>query len=779
MAHKEYNEPFPDEFVNPKEKQAKSYGLQVARGVYSDFHRNGSNYFYGEKEEHDKFRLYAKGEQDIADFKAVVGSEDDSDDSLSTYATAVRFNINNYATNLINIAVAKIHNRQFDPYIRVTSPKAINRRKDLKTKLELIALQKEVLMDLERQSGQAFLAEGENIPRDMDEYELDLEMNTKERSAVRAEKGILHFTEASDWKQKSRKIVDDLVVLGGGISLVKPDAVGLPEMKYINPSLAIFPYAEDEVYTNLKYGGHIEHWTVSDLKKYAGKELDEYQINEICESHGIGRAGNFDSIDGDYRRNYQDVKKIAVLYFEWKTVDVDWYTKKSNKYGNLRLFKSEDKYYNSEKRENYTGKNEFINDSYETIYRGYWIIDSDYVIKWGKKNHIYYKDKYFKKCEIGYSVHKVKTSLVEQMIPVLDDLYEINLKIRQHLASGVPKGLGVDMAAIASATLTLGNQKMSGKELLDLYFQRGILVYNGNDHKYPGSGKPFEQLDNGFSRDLERLFNYNEQKKRELLTIIGSNEAAAASTLSPEMGKAVTQMQIAANDTALDHLFFAMADITEKTYQKINDLDKQSEKYSTTKQYYIETFGTSNYRFIEDLEEFPAHTYSIKVKARPTREDWNRLYMEAEKAVQNGQIGLDDKLALEDFNSLKEAQIYLRIKIKKYKQEAQEAKQADIEATAQVQQQSNAQTAQNKQKELQIQAELELKKLQMQMQVENNQHKNKLEQIEKEIELLTIKENFVNDNKSDNTIDEIIVKAEEERETVIIKEQAKPVKQAS
>ena len=106
----------------------------------------------------------------------------------------------------------------------------------------------------------------------------------------------------------------------------------------------------------------------------------------------------------------------------------------------------------------------------------------------------------------------------------------------------------------------------------------------------------------------------------------------------------------------------------------------------------------------QDLQ-FDKFDYGFKIEVRPTDAEWQEIYLSAEKAHDKGKLSYSDTLFLREFNSIKQARLWLMMKEKRAEKMAAKMGQENAQMNAQVNDASQ-------EKKLQGDLTLEDKKLQ-------------------------------------------------------------------
>jgi len=730
--------PFPNENIPPVQKAKKNYGLQVAKAIYYYRGWGDPRYIKG-SERNDQNRRYYYGEQDVKDMSNVVGVENsDATELGDVWLPYFRYAIKNYVYKLVNAVVTEI-TRDHDPVVSAVDPLAVSNKKDMRYRAMLRMLFNEQFERMKLQTGTEVDPDAQTMPLEansMEELELLLSIDSKEASSLELELGIIHELDNNRYQELKRMRNTDVVLYGEGIHWVGVGPDLKVEIKRIDPDSAIFPPLEVPSGEKIKWAGYIEQWDVAKLKRYAGSEITDEQIDDIMARYSkhSGRAINNDYLRDEFR-DERDVEKINVMYFEYYSVDTDIYKMRKDRFGNNRTLMADNlseqkKLMNPEKRREHEEKKgeKVVPDVYETQYSGWWVVDTDFIFKWGRKNHVEYRYGNLNQTIPGFKIYRPGmyngkvVSLMDIMRPILDELYETNLKIRQMLYAAVPKGVVIDVPALISASFSLGpnEENLTPRQLLEMFFQRGIMFANSGDRVLPGTSyKPIEEIENGLPKDFMVLTNRVRELIAELEDNTGLNKSFLASNQSSEKGKAVTEYEIAGTQKVLEYLIHADYYLDKEVFSSVGELHLQTRRYTKNQDYFLDIFGVSHLLLINDLKEMGSldRWYSFDIEPRPTQNEWASLYREASESKMGGQITMDDFIMLKRFKSYRQAENYLRMKIRKNRADAMRAQQMAVQQNAQVQAMSNQQAAQaNLQlEEAKLKRELILKEKEMEI----------------------------------------------------------------
>jgi hypothetical protein len=362
----------------------------------------------------------------------------------------------------------------------------------------------------------------------------------------------------------------------------------------------------------------------------------------------------------------------------------------------------------------YKGQRKIHRMSINAVYEGYWVIGSKTVIRHGRRS--YQKEKYgaFQTSGMGFKLFApnswdgMVTSIGAQMIPQLDELQRYNLKVQQLVARAIPKGVGVDLYALRKANLKWNGKGMTDQEKIEMFMKSGIFVFSSKDRYAAGSNyRPFYEVENGLANDIEKYLRLTQNALIELDEIIGINKVVAASNVREDAGKAVSEMQVGASETALDYLYDADRTLYERVVESVGLSHIKSYQWSEKNRLlYNAMFGAGSGANL--VLRFDVYDVGFDIQARPTDAEWREVYVSAEKAYDKGIISYSDTLYLREFNSIKHARLWLMMKEREAMRKAQESAAQRSQMNAQEQQASAMAKSQATIKELRAKHEFEM-----------------------------------------------------------------------
>lgn len=680
---------FPMDNIPPKQKEEKQFGLDIAKSVWGYASFNDTHLFYNDRDKYRKLKEYALGQQDEGQYKPLLGEDKGTNDIQ--WLKAVNFEIKNYATKRINIAVAKIFSKDYDVVIETVDPVSKGLQKNVERGLRLQMNQKKKLQEIDAVFGSQI--DVSKIPKDEDELKIIMDNDFKIVEAMHLEMAIPYHLRANRFEDARKMVAFDLTVLGVCSYYVGMDENLKPIIERVNPADIITPYNDQPSFADLPYICRIKWVTIAQFRKMATGYIGETRIQEIIEEFGRRQHETSDYTSKYDSRRFDDVTKIALLHYNYRSTDTMVYLEKQDQHGNATAFEKPIDYYEKPKElerfeKKYGGSRKIHRMAMNAVYEGYWVIGSDDVFRHGRRAYSESSYGAFNNTGMGFKVYAPNawdgmiTSMGSQMIPNLDELQRYNLKVQQLVARAIPKGIGIDIFALRKANLKWGGKGMTDQQKIEMFMKSGLFVFSSKDRYAAGSNyKPFYEVENGLANDIEKYLRLIQNALIELDEIIGINKVTAGSNIREDAGKAVTELQVGATEVALDHLYKADKKVYQEVVEDLGILHIKSYKYSEANRFkYDQMFGQSG--VAQSMMNFETFDFAFNIDVRPSDEEWLDIYRGAEKAYDKGIISYSDTLYLREFSSIKQARLWLMMKERQAVEAAKENSAAQIEANS-------------------------------------------------------------------------------------------------
>lgn len=688
---------FPDPLIDPNDK-GKDFIGQYGRAMYHTFRRSGYRMFYNNRTKYREEILYAQGNQSVDQYKQRLDCWEDKDDSYLN----LDWQILNLCSKFVNIVQGKLNKIDFNIVITAIDALALDQKKDYLARLQAYKDMQKWMQEQEIMVSEDFGMSDEQPPIDMepDELEIFMNMSLKHRWAMSMEKAINTVLNTNDFSQTKKELIWDLIVLGVGVIKITEMREGVPTIEKCNPENIIVSNASTEKFKNLQHVGEVKMMTPNEYFKRAGdiytREEKEYLMRNYLKKYSYNDVSNTYP-GGSIASNQTGM--FEVLDFVFFSPDQMVHEKKKDKRGNPKLYRKKFSYPSKvtmdEYNETYKGEREVIKTTYDSLYKGLWIIGSEnqYLADYGKEKNVNRKDNHVDAFSpyvlIAPNMQQgITVSMVRQMIPVLNFIQLNWLKYNDAIARAKPKGARIDLDALESIALGKGGKNFTPKQAIDLWEKKGIVVFRRKNMANQGAnGQPIEELENGMAADAPTFLNNIVSGVGLLRDITGLNEVTDASSPDPKLLKSVAEAAMAGTNNAVDHLYHGINQLFQDLCRQLSVSISNGIKNGTITDL-EDAIGGATTRFFGENSDITAHKYAFKIENKPSQDEWNAFYGDVQIALQNQVIDPSDAAFCREIDNLKEARQYLIVRERKKADKVAQDQQAQIEAQAKANQQS-------------------------------------------------------------------------------------------
>lgn len=724
MIYTNSNSTFPSQVVPDEVKQSSEYGQQVGRAIENEWFRGDkSGYGVGSRwgsnwNLFNSLRLYARGEQSVAKYK----------DEMSINGDLSYLNLDwkpvPVIPKFVDIVVNGISSKNYKIKAYAQDPESINKKTAYARGIIEDMVNKDFYKEMEEGFGMNLFnsPNPDNLPEDMNELELHLQLSYKEAVEIAEEEVITNILDRNKYELLNRKINYDLVVLGIAAAKTNWNPANGVTLEYVDPANLVYSYTEDPNFDDIYYVGEVKSISLEELKKQFPYLSDE-DVKEIEKFPG----------DSNYTRSIygQDFDKsnVQVLYFEYKTYSNQVFKIKQTEFGLEKALQKPDTF-NPPANDNFTTASRTI----EVLYSGAKILGHNKMLKWEMAENMTRPFADTTKVAMNYAICAPRMyrgkieSLVSRVTGFADMIQITHLKLQQVLARMVPDGVFIDVDGLAEVDLGNGTN-YNPAEALNMYFQTGSIV--GRSQTQDGSGNPgrvpIQELQtsagNAKIQSLIATYQYYLQMIRD---VTGLNEARDASTPDADSLVGLQKMAAANSNTATRHILQSSLFLTLRLCENITLRVADSLRFPLTANALKQSISTFNVETLKELEQLNIHDFGIFLELEPDEEEKAQLEQNMQIALQSGGIDLEDIIDLREIKNLKLANQSLKYRRKKKMEKEQAMQQANIQAQAQANAQASEAAAmaevqkQQALAETQIQIEkakanLELQKLQQEL----------------------------------------------------------------
>jgi hypothetical protein len=722
---------YPSHLIDPKQKD-KKWILKYIKAAYNEFIRSGYESFYNNRNNYHIIKSYAEGRQSINKYKPLMGEHEDATTSHLNIDWSILPILRKYR----NMAISKLSKIDYTISANPLDPLAQDEKNSHFAKMRGKLKAKEDLGSIPGLAENPLLQMKEGEPEDIEELKVQENYTWKHSASIEMENAIdvvFHHNKMEQIRKACRGDWFDF-----GVSGVREyiDSNGAVKIRKVNPRSLIVSYCTKNDFSDATHIGEVIEMTIADLKQLAGNQFTSEEYREIADSH-TGQLGNSHSIpESDmYNKGYDDFK-IKVLDMEFLSVNTMVHEKRIDKRKNKRFGRTN--YYAKDKK-----NKEIKRTSFKVLYRGFWIIGTDYCFNCGlatdmKRAKDNLTDTTFcyhlqaldlnNMCPLGY---------MEGAMPVADNIQINWYKFQSAVAEARPKGIMIEMGALEDIPLGQGGTSFTPMQVLDLFNKKGVLIYRKVDISGKATNyRPIEELQNGLGSDALNYFALIQQDIQLLRDILGLNELTDGSTPDARTLNYVAELATQGTNNALSLISdadrFMIQDVASDIVLRIQDTIKNNPT-----QGYVRALGSSSMKFFKASPSLNSWNYGIEIDLKATEEQKRRLVDYLNLSIGKEKLEMEDVAFIEFIDNIKQAYQVLSYRIKKRRVQRQAEEMERQQMNAQVQIQSSQAAEQSKQQTMQVdfQFKAELEKLKAQNQEKLLQMKIEGELAVKQLEL--------------------------------------------
>lgn len=716
---------FPNVLVSDAEKASQEFGLRIGQSIqYEWFRRSGNSCrFYDQWVDFHRLRLYARGEQSIAKYKATFDPQGDLS-HLNLDWTPVPV-----IPKFVDIVVNGMQERIYKVKAEAVDIMSAEKKNAFQDMVEANMYAKDALMSIKQNFGvDAFDIPPDQLPENKQELNLYMQLNYKPSIEIAEEVAIDTVMQQNKYDLVKKQVDYDLTVLGiGGCRHMFYPNSGI-KVDYVDPANVVYSYTESPTFDDVFYWGEVKQVPISELYKIK-PELTKDELNEIS---NLGSAWyDYYGVMRTYRNDLFQRDVVTLLYFNYKTDKKFVYKKKKLDNGMEKVIRK-DEGFNPEQNDNF----ERIERRIDVWYEGVMVMGSSYLLKWEMAKNMVRPQSASQYALSNYVFCAPRLykggieSLVRRMITFADLIQLTHLKLQQVLSKMVPDGVFLDADGINEVDLGTG-AAYNPEDALRLYFQTGSVIGRSytQDGEFNHAKIPIQQLTANSGQDkIGSLANTYNHYLSMIRDVTGLNEARDGSTPDANALVGVQKLAAANSNTATRHILQASLFITKRMAEALSCRIADVLEYSEFKEELSMQIGKYSVATLEDIKNLYLHDFGIFIDVAPDEEEKAILEQNIQMALKGGQINLEDAIDIREMKNIKLANELLKKKRKdRDKQRMDEEKQK-----MDMQTQSNVQSTQaaSQAKAQATQAEAQIK-----MQVMQSQHQFDMDKMKAEAEL--------------------------------------------
>ena len=729
--------PYPDMSLEPS-KRGKDWYMQYAKAAYYDFQYSyPKGVFASNGGDYEKFRMYGLGKQPISMYKKMLGVDQQTNNTWLSIDWSVRSIVSGYRDKAISRLMKEDYSVVATPIDILAKTEETMFYSDMKAKL---AVREMLVKQNPEMASHPLIQLNTGEPFDLEEFQMRVELGEQFNRSKDAEMAIeLGFYE-NDYKTIRRQWYEDLFDFGVAGVRDELGADNKAKFRRVNPERVIVSFCKDSTFNDMVHAGEVIDVKLVDLATITDEEGNRMFTDEDLTEFAASLAGKFGNPatvgkNSGWFKPY-DKFKCQVLDIEFLGYETVVFRDAKDANGNADVRKAD---YNRGKRsEKYKRK------TIQYAYKCKWIVGTDKAYDWGKC----YDQKRYNSPELkartklsyhfcAYNFYQMKAQgYMERLIPYLDEYQLTIYKIQNFKNRAVPSGWWIDLDALENVALSKGGAAMQPKELLQMFFDTGVLVGRSQDEAGNPKGpnwKPVIPIENTAASELAMFYQDLINTVMTIEKITGYNDITSGNPNPKTLVPGYEMAQQSTND-ALYPMAWAEETLTLSLAESVLLRMQQGLKKSGGLNGYAMALNSNTIRNISLNPSIALRDYGIRLEKKTTDDQKMWLLQQMQQDIANGLLNTSDAVTLVNTFNVKEAQMIWAYRVRKEKERLQEYELQKIQMNnqgaseaAQVAAQLEAQKLDQEwqyklqEQQMKLQAELAAKQMELQAQLQMKQ----------------------------------------------------------
>jgi len=701
---------YPNVLAPDEIKEKEEYGLQFAKAIEQEWFfrpERGSCTYYDKRSKYHSLRLYARGEQETSLYKKLLGGEG------STYSN-YDWRPLQVLPKFVKLIVNQMTERLFDIKAEAVDEFSTDLKNKYKSSLEDYVYAKPIMEAAKATLGVDIMPDNaEEYPETQEEVDLFMKLKYKPAIEIATEEALKFTLEMNDYDETQSRVIEDITTLGlGAIKHTTDPSKGIV-VDWVDPARMVYSTPQHRNFKNVNYFGEVDRISINELKRISNGKFDDEELKDISESTTMWSQYHQTGVDDQYERE-DDLSgtMVDVMYFTFKSTKTLSYKKKYNKNKGFKMIKKESTF--DKKDSSYTGY-DVSKKVIDVWYEGAIVLGTNKIFNYKMCENMIRPKGYLNITYPNYIMYapdlyqNKALSTVEKVVPYIDQMQIIHIKLQQMIAKARPNGIYIDVTGLNEVTLGDGSS-LDPMELINIYDQTGNVLGASStiEGDYNYGQQPIKELNNGIVQGVDRLIMAYNHYLGLLRDAIGIPQGADASNPHPDTLVGVQQMVALNSNTATRHILDAGLNISERLGKGLSLRLKDIFTYSDLRKVYINAIGTANVEILKAIQNLHLHDLGINIELKPDAQEKQFLEGNIAQALGKELITLDDAIDIRNIGNTKLANELLktrRIRREKEKRNHEKEMMAAQSQSAQAAAQAGAQA---KQQELQMKSEADV-----------------------------------------------------------------------
>jgi hypothetical protein len=604
-------------------------------------------------------------------------------------------------STILESIVGKLNKQRFRPTVSMIDALAMGQRNDMKAKMELAMYLKQQGMEMEQITQQLGLTPDE-IPMDTTELQIMIDCMPQFVEEMNLELALNKIGHENSLETLARMAdYDDAITAVRGHYINRIN--GKRQIEWLDPlnsghSMSFYPDGRDIVWSY-----RIRPIPVEQVRIEAQEFLTDEQLSNL-------RGGQFSLLynwlfwwNASNQQNYLTTftntytDYVLVMDFEFVTTDLLYTNVK-----NGRAYNGYSKKTPGKDGDVYTAK-------VQNLFGGKYICGSGYLYDYGVKPGI--RQPIVTRNEDAFKVNASKVygsfvwyhssmvrgesiSIIDRAKPHIDAIEDTFKKFKTYVKEFLPWMLRVDQDALADLAMKEGDE-VTAEDLMTTLLERGIGVVSSSAYKgfHNASVKDaIAMIGNDGGGNLQILWSLLLQQINLLHDVVGVPKLDTGGGVSPEQGKAVSQMLLQGSENVLSGIMASKIGLYTTLWENLMyDIMQTGEVGVVQNKAFSIPQGNPD-------ERIP----NLVVEPLPTDIDWQDLFAKAQQALAAGSLTMDQYAYLKIIDNMKQAWGYLSVQQKRNDIKKAQMQQMADQANTERQMMSNQQAQEGKERLEQI-----------------------------------------------------------------------------
>jgi len=604
-------------------------------------------------------------------------------------------------STILESIVGKLNKQRFRPTISMIDALAMDERTDMKAKMELAMYLKQQGMESEQIMQQIGLSPDE-VPMDTTELQIMIDCMPQFVEEMNLELALNKIGHENGLDTLARMVdYDDAITAVRGHYINRVN--GKRQIEWLDPlnsghSMSFYPDGRDIVWSY-----RIRPVPVEQVRIEAQEDLTDEQLNNL-------RGGQFSllynwlfwwnsSNQQNYLTTFTNTYTDYVLVMDFEFVSTDLL------YTNVKNGRA----YNGYTKKTPGKDGDVFTAKVQNLFGGKYICGSGYIYDYGVKAGV--RQPIVTKNEDAFKVNASKVygsfvwhhsslirgesvSIIDRAKPHIDAIEDTFKKFKTYVKEFLPWMIRVDQDALADLAMKEGDE-VTAEDLMTTLLERGIGVVSSSAYKGFHNASVKDALTiiaNDGGGNLNVLWGLMLQQINLLHDVVGVPKIDTGGGVSPEQGKAVSQMLLQGSENVLSGLMAAKIGLYTSLWENLMyDIIQAGEAGVVGNKSFSIPQGNPD-------ERIP----NLVVEPLPTDMDWQDLYAKAQQALAAGSLTMDQYAYLKIIDNMKQAWGYLAVQQKRTEIKKAQMQQMADQANTERQMMSNQQAQEGKERLEQI-----------------------------------------------------------------------------